>query len=75
MISLDIANVNGKSKSIITGHDATYIDVIVETRCTAGVTYSINVSPTPTTAGLITLDSTTSPTKIIFNPTTDPADA
>ena len=33
------------------------------------------MSPTPATVGLIALDSITAPTKIIFNPSTNIADA
>jgi len=75
MIDLDVSAVNGKSNSVVTDTGVLSYAIVANSICPEPIECSIKVSPTPATAGLIALDSTTAPTEIIFNPLTNLADA
>lgn len=73
---LDISNVKGRTKKIFLSTVAEDYTITASSPITSGVTYSLEISPTlPVASNLITLDSTTSPSKITFALSTNLNDA
>ena len=73
-IILDISGVNNKSQNIIT-EVAKDINIIASATCTNNVVYSLDITPTPATANLFTLTTTTTPQKITFAASSNIGDA